>query len=183
MQRLQEISVPYRYSAYRLLSQAPQISCVIWNCIKLATYVDRHPALSLLCTFSCSLQYSPQIIIIIKPLPNKKNTVGRGGDRNLVTGLTSQDFVHSSCPKPQLQLTISHPWIVLELFRLSAPTLATDATKSWFLYRPSNSYQRNFAKTSPIVDFQLLLALHILHFSNEDNVDAKRDQDKQVKPV
>jgi len=109
--------------------------------------------------------------------------VGKGGDRNLVTGLTSQAFVHSSCPKPQLQLTISHPWIVLELFRLSAPTLATDATKSWFLYRPSNSYQRNFAKTSPIVDFQLLLALHILHFSNEDNVDAKRDQDKQVKPV
>jgi len=63
MQRLQEISVPYRYSAYRLLSQAPQINCVIWHCIKLATYVDRHPALSLLCTFSCSLQYSPQIIL------------------------------------------------------------------------------------------------------------------------
>jgi len=67
MQQLQEISVPYRYSAYRLLSQAPQISCVIWHCIKLATYVDRHPALSLFCTFSCSLQYSPQII----SLPNK----------------------------------------------------------------------------------------------------------------
>ena len=31
MQRLQEISVPYRHSAYRLLSQAPQISCVIWH--------------------------------------------------------------------------------------------------------------------------------------------------------
>ena len=31
MQRLQEISVSYWYSAYRLLSQAPQISCVIWH--------------------------------------------------------------------------------------------------------------------------------------------------------